>query len=541
MMQPLRCWLLLSLMTFIVIETKKAPEGCFRAAVLDHVHQTNVRQLSDFAKIIELNFKVYEDAAALAKKQGADIIVFPEDGLIYNIASREKADEFASDIPDGETNACTLETKSVYNRLACLAQKHEIFVVADLIDRKSCEELGISNTSDSCPADKKFLFNTAVLFDRQGKLLGRYHKMHLFGEMTMNIPPKPELLVIDTELGRLGMQICFDMIFKTPGHFLAEQNKFDTMLFPTWWFDEAPMLSSSQYQMAWAFGNNVTLLASNIHRVELGSRGSGIYVGPHQTLATALYDDSVERLVLANVPIKPRETDKSVCPLDSEIIEVPQQIPIPNSVKYHHLNMNLLDVTLVELSSKDSEFHICYKGVCCQIEYRLAVKDQPRESWVDRVPLLANMLEYFTPEERYYLMVANRTRPGTYRWTEEICAVVVCPSSRWNIGKVEKDCSQFGSNQELNSRFVYAKLRGAFSESTAVYPSAVGPKNQLINPENKWKYWKVNVPDKPEHFVELGAKDNPESKAIELSTLALYGRNYDLDPTYKQKPVPINL
>lgn len=69
MMQPLRCWLLLSLMTFIVIETKKAPEGCFRAAVLDHVHQTNVRQLSDFAKIIELNFKVYEDAAALAKKQ----------------------------------------------------------------------------------------------------------------------------------------------------------------------------------------------------------------------------------------------------------------------------------------------------------------------------------------------------------------------------------------------------------------------------------------------------------------------------------------
>ncbi|OTF77984.1 hypothetical protein BLA29_008453, partial [Euroglyphus maynei] len=167
MIHFVRCWLLLSLVTFIVIETKKAPEGCFRAAVLDHVHQTDVRQFSNTAKIIDLNFKVYEDAAALAKKQGADIIVFPENGLIYSILSREKADEFASDIPDTEMNACTLDSKAVYNRLSCLAQKHEMFVVADLIDRKSCDELGISSTSDSCPADKRFLFNTAVLFDRQ--------------------------------------------------------------------------------------------------------------------------------------------------------------------------------------------------------------------------------------------------------------------------------------------------------------------------------------------------------------------------------------
>lgn len=274
---------------------------------------------------------------------------------------------------------------------------------------------------------------------------------------------------------------------------------------------------------------------------QVGSRGSGIYVGPHRTLAAALYDDSVERLVLANVPIKPKETDQSACPLDSEIIEVPQQIPIPKSVKYHHQNLNLKDVTLLQLSSNESEVHLCHKGVCCQFEYRLAMKDQPQESWVDRVPLLANMLHYLTPEERYYLLIANRTRPGAYPWSEEFCAVVVCPSSRWNFGKMQKDCSKIGSNQELSSRFVHAKLRGKFSEDTAVYPSAVGSKNQLIYPENKWKFWKVNVPNEPEYFIELGAKDNSESRAMELGALVLYGRNYNRDPRYEQKALPINL
>lgn len=139
-----------------------------------------------------------------------------------------------------------------------------MFIAADLIDRQPCNK-----TDPKCPSDNQYLFNTAVLFDRNGSLIAKYHKMHLFGEMALNLPPEPELIVVDTELGRLGLQICFDMIYNTPGHLLAQENKIDTMIFPTWWFDETPFLAASQYQMAWALGNNISLLASNIHRVEV--------------------------------------------------------------------------------------------------------------------------------------------------------------------------------------------------------------------------------------------------------------------------------
>jgi len=115
--------------------------------------------------------------------------------------------------------------------LGCIAKDNQVFVAADVIDVQAC-------SGSKCPSDKKYAFNTAVLFDRNGKLLAKYHKMHPFGEMMLNVPPEDELIVVDTELGRLGMQVCFDMIYNKPGVMLAAENKIDTMLFPTWWFDE---------------------------------------------------------------------------------------------------------------------------------------------------------------------------------------------------------------------------------------------------------------------------------------------------------------
>ena len=143
-----------------------------------------------------------------------------------------------------------------------------MFVVANVLDKQSCQTMK-AEKSDKCPKDKYFVFNTAVLFDRGGKLLGKYHKMHLFGEMNLNPPPKEELVVFNTELGRLGIQICFDLIYKKPGVHLAQQKLVDTILLPTWWFDEPPFLSASQYQMSWAVSNKVNLLASNIQYPEV--------------------------------------------------------------------------------------------------------------------------------------------------------------------------------------------------------------------------------------------------------------------------------
>jgi predicted amidohydrolase len=56
------------------------------------------------------------------------------------------------------------------------------------------------------------LFNTAVLVGRDGKVAGTYDKIHpTEGEVAAGITPGKEAPVFDTDFGRLGIQICFDI------------------------------------------------------------------------------------------------------------------------------------------------------------------------------------------------------------------------------------------------------------------------------------------------------------------------------------------
>jgi deaminated glutathione amidase len=62
--------------------------------------------------------------------------------------------------------------------------------------------------------ERGVVFNTAVLLGPGGAVLGRYHKTHPFGtEMRAQggwVTPGDEVCVVDTELGRIGLIICFD-------------------------------------------------------------------------------------------------------------------------------------------------------------------------------------------------------------------------------------------------------------------------------------------------------------------------------------------
>lgn len=58
------------------------------------------------------------------------------------------------------------------------------------------------------------VYNTAVFIGRDGSMLGAYRKTHLYaGESTATggwVTPGDSVTVIDTDLGRIGMVICFD-------------------------------------------------------------------------------------------------------------------------------------------------------------------------------------------------------------------------------------------------------------------------------------------------------------------------------------------
>lgn len=57
------------------------------------------------------------------------------------------------------------------------------------------------------------IFNSAILIDRQGKILGRYDKIHpTEGELDKSIcPGKIDPPVFQTDFGTIGIQICFDV------------------------------------------------------------------------------------------------------------------------------------------------------------------------------------------------------------------------------------------------------------------------------------------------------------------------------------------
>lgn len=62
----------------------------------------------------------------------------------------------------------------VQERLSCLAKENSIYIVANIGDKKPC------NTTDpQCPRDGRYQYNTNVVFDSEGRLTARYHKVRI--------------------------------------------------------------------------------------------------------------------------------------------------------------------------------------------------------------------------------------------------------------------------------------------------------------------------------------------------------------------------
>lgn len=61
------------------------------------------------------------------------------------------------------------------------------------------------------------LYNTSFVLDREGKIVGKYRKIHLYkffgGQEHTYITPGNEIVTVDLDFGRVGLSICFDIKF----------------------------------------------------------------------------------------------------------------------------------------------------------------------------------------------------------------------------------------------------------------------------------------------------------------------------------------
>lgn len=138
------------------------------------------------------------DTAALDKP---DLILLTE-GCVYNTprsASRQEKDARSEPLPEFGPTSRSLSGK---------AKQHHTYIIASYWRRAP---------------GKSGRYNSAVLFDRQGKLVGYYDKTFpTIGEMEDGVLPGRGAVVFDTDFGRIGAMICYDFNFM---ELLAEYKK----------------------------------------------------------------------------------------------------------------------------------------------------------------------------------------------------------------------------------------------------------------------------------------------------------------------------
>ncbi len=153
----------------------------------------------------EANLREASRLIEAAAAEGADLAALPE--LFTYLGPGSAHPRVAESIPGPTTE-----------RLSVLAARHRMFILGGSI-------------LERVPGESRFS-NTSTLFDRAGNLIARYRKLHLFDvdlagqapyRESATMAPGGEVVTADTEFGRVGLSICYDLRFPELYRSLASQ------------------------------------------------------------------------------------------------------------------------------------------------------------------------------------------------------------------------------------------------------------------------------------------------------------------------------
>ncbi len=154
------------------------------------------------------NLKDAENMIREASEKGADLVVFPENMNYMGKGYRYQVEP----IPGPTTDFLT-----------ALAKEHGVWILSGSIPETELNDPAEQETvSADKNADKPKPKNSLVLIDPTGNICCKYSKLHLF-DVDLNdgssfresdtATQGENIVLCDTELGRLGFTICYDLRF----------------------------------------------------------------------------------------------------------------------------------------------------------------------------------------------------------------------------------------------------------------------------------------------------------------------------------------
>lgn len=215
----------------------------------------------------EANRLFFADKIIKAGEMGVDLLCMGEG--ITVVATGKKYVEVAETVP-GPTSQI----------LGDAARKAGLYVAAGIYEREG-----------------ELVYNTVILIDRNGDVVGKYRKTHLpQTEVYGGITPETDYPVFETEFGKVGVQTCYDNFFPEVTRILALKGA-EIILLPIWGDPRESGYTWDIVARARAIDNSVFFVASIYGRKNLIISPNGHIIAN---------DDGSKEIIAAEVDLNMR-------------------------------------------------------------------------------------------------------------------------------------------------------------------------------------------------------------------------------------------
>uniref|UniRef100_T1JDU7 CN hydrolase domain-containing protein n=1 Tax=Strigamia maritima TaxID=126957 RepID=T1JDU7_STRMM len=483
-----------SLLLLLIVVTSTDPSSeTYRAASVEYEPYFNLYMNPN--DIMVENAKRYADYASKAAEEKAIVVVFPEYGirtLEFDKISREAILPETQTVPDPKEvswNPCLNPTE--YNQtdalhiLSCAATNNSIAIVANILSREECKD----ENDPNCPSDGHYLYNTNIVFDKNGTLIARYHKNHLFGEgPILNSPEEAEYVTFNIDGIEFATFICFDIIYKDPAVELVRDYGIKNFILTTAWVTEKPFYLGPQTYSSWARGLGVNLIASNYYKPQNSSIGSGIYSSQLGALNETFDISRKGQLLIADLPTHPSpvpEENQCLPPIQSQsavesthndtnnsynlfiMSHKPSSSPVEPIHKIYY--QSLINFTAFYLKESQGNVNLCQNGACCNLVYNLSSNNDLGV---------------------YALLAYDGLHPfDKYKFGMQTCSVMRCENENdiESCGRVPNttplaNFDKLTLTAELEADFVFPSVVKAGSPDT----EAESESGYLVHPYSHW-------------------------------------------------------